>query len=347
MNELRIGLKFVGFNHPTYIIAEIGSNHNGSIVKAKKLIQKASECCVDAVKFQFFRADTIAADSGDKIAILEGGKTLHQFYKEIETPYEWCRELKEHCEINNVEFLATPFDKDAVDLLEMVDIAAYKVASFEIVDYHLLEYIANKKKPIILSTGMANIDDIDAALKIIRNYHLEYILLHCGIGYPIDYKYVNLKAIKTLKKKFNCPVGYSDHTSGIIVPILGVGLEMDMIEKHFTLDRNLKGPDHSFAIEPDGLKLMVESIRKAEFALGTEKKIKMKVEDIHYKRGRRSLFIIKDLKKGTTLTHDNVLALRPGNGLHPKFLNQVIGKRVKKNIPKYTPLSWDLIEYSI
>lgn len=343
MNEIKIGQKFVGLNYPIYIIAEIGSNHDGSIDKAKILIKKASECGVDAVKFQFFKADTIAANTDEEIAFLEIGKTLHQFYKECETPYEWCGELKEYCESCNVVFLATPFDKEAVDVLDKVDVEAYKVASFELVDYQLIEYIANKNKPIILSTGMANLDDINAALKVIEKFHLEYILLHCGIGYPLAFQDVNLKAMLTLKKEFNCPVGYSDHTNGITVPILGVGLGMDMIEKHFTLDKNSKGPDHGFAIEPDELKLMVESIRKAESALGTELKEKVKVEEIHYKRGRRSLFIIKDLKKGTILTEDNIMALRPGIGLHPKYFNKIIGKKLREDTPKYTPISWDMI----
>ncbi len=344
MDVIKIGQKFIGSNYPVYIIAEIGSNHDGSIYKAKELIAKASECGVDAVKFQFFKADTIAADTDTSIAILEDGKTLHQFYKECETPYEWCRELKEYCEILNVVFLATPFDKEAVDVLENVDVDAYKIASFEIVDYQLLEYVARKNKPIILSTGMANLDDIKSALKIIEKYHSDYILLHCGMGYPLDFQDVNLKAIITLKKKFNCPVGYSDHTLGIIVPILGIGLGMDMIEKHFTLDKNLKGPDHCFAAKPDELKLMVDSIRKAETSLGSEIKEKVEAEEIHYKRGRRSLFLINDLKEGTVLTYNDVLALRPGIGLHPKYLNKIIGKKLKKNVLKNTPISWDLIE---
>jgi len=344
MDEVQIGKKFVGLNHPVFIIAEIGGNHDGSLDKAYKLIQIASECGVDAVKFQFFRADTIAAKIDNEIAILENGKTLHQFYKEIETPYEWCQDLKECCDKYRVEFIASPFDKEAVDLLNEVSINAYKIASFEIIDYHLIDYIASKKKPIILSTGMANLDDIHAALDVIKKYHSEYILLHCGMGYPLDFKDVNLKAILTLKDEFNCPIGYSDHTIGMVIPIFGVGLGMDMIEKHFTFDRNLVGADHSFAIEPNELKLMVENIRHAESALGTEVKDRVDVEEIHYKRGRRSLFIIKDLKKGTILTHENILALRPGIGLHPKFLNNIIGKKVKRDTPKYTPLSEDLIE---
>ncbi len=344
MNVIKIGNKFVGNNHPTYIIAEVGSNHDGSIEKAKELIKTASGCGVDAVKFQFFKADTIAADIEDEIVILENGKTLYQLYKENETPYEWVQELKNFCKIHNITFLATPFDKEAVIILEKIKVAAYKIASFEIVDYDFLDYIANKNKTIILSTGMANLEDIEAAVNIFKKHGTEFILLHCGISYPLSFKDVNFNAMLTLKEKFNCIVGYSDHTEGSLVPILGVGLGMDLIEKHFTLNKNLDGPDHNFALDPSELKTMVTNIRNAELALGKKIKDKVKAEEIHYRRGRRSLFVIKDISEGMILSVDNIASLRPGIGLHPKFLRDIIGKKVKKDISKNTPITWDIIE---
>ena len=344
MNEIRIGKKIIGLNQPIYIIAEIGSNHDGSIEKAKKLIKKASECGVDAVKFQFFKADTIAANMDDDLVVLENGKTMYQIYKENETPYEWCEELKKYSEKCNVVFLATPFDKKAVDLLDNVNIDAFKIASFEIVDFSLLDYVASKKRPIILSTGMANLDDIDSALEIIKKYHSKYILLHCGIVYPFNIKDCNLNAIKTLKERYKCPVGYSDHTEGLIVPIVGVGLGINIFERHFTLHKDTEGPDHGFASNPEEFRDLVIKIREAESALGSYEKKKVPSEEMHYIRGRRSIFVIKDIKKDSKFTHNNLGNLRPSIGLHPKHLERIIGKTAKKEIKKNTPLSWDLVK---
>ena len=342
MKEIKIGTKYVGKGHPVYIIAEIGSNHDGSFEKSQKMIDIALKCGVDAVKFQFFKADTIAANTSDKIAILENGKSIHQFYNEVETPYEWIPLLNDYCNKKGITFLATPFDIESAQILYESGVQAFKIASFEIVDYPLIEFIASKKVPIILSTGMASLGDIEEALKIIKKYHSEYILLHCGINYPLSFTDVNLKAIKTLKRAFDCPVGYSDHTEGLVVPILGVGFGMDIIEKHFTLSKDEKGPDHPFAIEPESLKLMVNSIRNAEAALGSSAKAKVDSETIHYKRGRRSLFASRDLDEGTEITMEDLAILRPGIGLHPGNINIILGKKVKKFVKKETPITWDL-----
>ncbi len=344
MREINIGNKIVGKGSPVYIIAEVGSNHDGSFEKAKNLIKVASKCGADAVKFQLFKAEKIAANIDNEITRLPDGKTLYQLYKENETPYEWCYELNAYCKENDINFLATPFDKEAVDILDDVRVNAYKIASFEIVDFPLIEYISKKRKPIIISTGMANIEDIDDAVQIIKEYHSQYVLLHCGINYPLNLSDVNLLAIKTLQDRYNCPIGYSDHTEGRIVPILGVGLGMSVIERHITLDKGSSGPDHKFATNPEDFKNIVNSIRMAEMALGSPKKRKLKSEEIHYVRGRRSIFAVKDLKKGTILKKDHLAILRPALGLHPRYLDEVIGKKILSNISKYTPIKWDLLE---
>jgi pseudaminic acid synthase len=328
-----------------FIIAEAGSNHNGSLKIAKKLVDIACEAKADAVKFQFFEADKIAADTTHKIAKLDNGKTLHQFYKTCETPRHWISDLIKYCKKKKILFFATPFDEDAVDYLEKFNAELYKIASFEIVHIPLLKKIAKTGKPVILSSGMADIEDIQDALKAIyEEGNKKVIVLHCGINYPVPFDDVNLRAMDTIKNKFNIPVGYSDHTSGITVPIAAVARGAQVIEKHFTISRKMKGPDHSFAIEPDELKEMVKSIRECETSLGKPTKKHTKNEIIHYKRGRRSIFAAKDIKKGEVLTMNHFSILRPGVGLKPKFVYELIGKVSKNDLKKNTPIDWGIIK---
>ncbi len=328
-----------------FIIAEVGSNHNGDITLAKKLIDIASESGADAVKFQFFLAETIAADTKDKIAVLNNGISLQKFYKDCETPRIWISILNNYCKEKNIIFFATPFDFQAIDLLKSEGIELYKIASFEIVDLPLIKRVAQTQKPIILSTGMADLEDISDALTTIYNQgNRNVILLHCGINYPTLFNEVNLRAMDTIREKFDVPVGYSDHTPGITIPIAAVARGAQVIEKHFTLDRKMAGPDHAFALEPHELKLMVTAIRECEQSLGTSEKRCTESEKIHFMRGRRSIFSSRDIRKGEILNYEDFAVLRPGIGLKPKHLDELIGKTARKDLPKNEPVSWDLVQ---
>jgi len=327
-----------------FIIAEVGSNHNGDINIAKKMIDVAADAGADAVKFQFFIADLIAADTKDTIALVKGGVNLQQFYKNCETPRIWISELMKYCREKNITFFATPFDHEAIDLLEQAGVELYKVASFEIVDLPLIKKIAKTQKPVILSTGMADIEEIqDAITTIYSQNNDKVVLLHCGINYPAPFDEVNLRAMDTIRQKFDVPVGYSDHTLGITVPIAAVARGAQVIEKHFTLSRKMVGPDHCFALEPEEFKRMVIAIRECEHCLGSYEKICTESEKIHYLRGRRSIFSAREIKKGQVLTYDDFSILRPGIGLKPKFLSEIVGKIAKKNVIKNEPIKWDLI----
>lgn len=326
-----------------FIIAEAGSNHNGDLSLAKKMIDAACDAHADAVKFQFFEAGKIAANTNDR-SVQINGLTPQNFYRDFETPREWIPELVAYCKKKGILFSATPFDHEAVDLLSNNDMEFFKVASFEIVDLPLLKKIAQTQKPIILSTGMADLDDIrDAVSTIFAENNHRLILLHCGINYPLPFCDVNLRAMLTLQNEFHLPVGYSDHTSGITVPVAAVAMGAQVIEKHFTLSRKMEGPDHGFALEPTELKQMVTAIRECGQALGTTEKKCLDQEKIHYLRGRRSIFASRDIKKGRIVSKDDLAILRPGTGLKPKYLDEIIGKPARKDMKKDEPVQWDLI----
>jgi N-acetylneuraminate synthase/N,N'-diacetyllegionaminate synthase len=328
-----------------FIVAEIGSNHNGDLNLAKKLIDTAHKAGADAAKFQFFLADKIAADTKDKIAVMEDGRSLREFYKAHETPREWIPELSEYCKAKGIVFFATPFDTEAVDLLEAADVELYKIASFEIVHLPLIKKVAECGKPVIISTGMANNEEIGEAIDVmcyVRNSM--YILLHSGISYPAIIEDVNLRAMTALQKKFNAPVGYSDHTLGIIIPIAAVARGAHVIEKHLTLDRGMEGADQKFALEPKEFKQMADGIRECERCLGGYEKRCTKSEEIHYNRGRRSIFAAKNIRIGQTLSETDFAILRPGIGLKPKYLKVLIGKKAKINLKNDEPVTWELVK---
>ncbi|AEE96753.1 pseudaminic acid synthase [Mahella australiensis] len=348
MNIIKMGDKTIGSEQPTFVIAEAGSNHDGDLQQAKKLIDIAANAGADAVKFQTFTAEKIAADTDDDVVKLgdeyQGVPTLYQLYKGLELPRQWQAELKLYADEKGIIFLSTPFDYDAVDELETLGVEAYKVASFEMVDLPFLKYIAKKGKPVILSTGMADLGEIEEALEAIYSQgNDQVILLHCGISYPMPYDEVNLAAMDTMRQAFQVPVGYSDHTLSISVPLAAVARGACVIEKHFTLDRNLKGPDHRFAIEPDELSDMVTGIRQIESAIGRPIKKHTPSEEIHYRRGRRSIFAKVDIPNGTVITADMLAILRPGIGLKPKYIDIVIGRAAKMDIKKNDPITWDKI----
>lgn len=336
-------------NKNTLIIAELSGNHNGSFKNAVKLIKEAKRAGVDAVKLQTYTADTITIDCGNEYfqinqGTLWDGRTLHDLYKEAYTPWEWQPKLKKIAEEEGLVCFSSPFDKTAVDFLENMDVPAYKVASFEITDIPLIEYIASKGKPVILATGIATLSDIEEAINACKRMGNDQIaILKCTSAYPALLEDMNLKTIPNLAETFGVISGLSDHTLGITVPIAAVSLGAKIVEKHFTLCRADGGPDAAFSLEPDELKAMVKSIREVEKALGTvsyELTEKMKKS----REFSRSLFVIKDVKEGEAFTEKNIRSIRPGYGMHTRYFKDVIGKKANRDILKGTPLNWNLIK---
>ncbi|MFC1917390.1 pseudaminic acid synthase [Chloroflexota bacterium] len=344
--KVKVADKMIGEGEPCFIVAEVGSNHDGKLEQAKRLIDIAASSGADAVKFQTFVADKIAARTDDAIAKIDvaGTKTLHDLYRKLELPRKWQSELADYAQSKGIIFLSTPFDEEAVDELDALGVLAFKVASFELVHLPLLKHIARKGKPVILSTAMADLEEIKEAVGAIREEgNDQIVLLHCGVGYPLAMKDVNLAAMDTIRQAFPYPVGYSDHTSGITVPVAAVARGARMIEKHFTVSRNLPGPDHHFAVEPHELEIMVQGIRDAERAIGSSEKKLLDAEVDYCQQGRRSLFSAMDIPKGSMITRDMLSVLRPGIGLKPKHLDMVIGRKAKVDIRAHEPITWDKI----
>lgn len=346
---MKIDNKMVDKNNPVLIIAELSANHNGSFENAAKLIKEAAKAGVDAIKLQTYTADTITINCyNDYFKIKQGtlwdGRTLHNLYQEAYTPWEWQPKLKRIAEEEGLICFSSPFDKTAVDFLENINVPAYKVASFEITDIPLIEYIASKGKPIILATGIATLSDIEEAVNACRRVGNNQIaILKCTSAYPAPFEDINLKTIPNLAETFGVISGLSDHTLGITVPIAAVSLGAKIIEKHFTLCRADGGPDAAFSLEPEELKLMVRAIRETEKALGevsynlTEKMKKSR-------EFSRSLFVVKDIKKGEVFTEENVRSIRPGFGMHTRYYKDILGKSAKSDIKKGTPMSFGLLE---
>jgi len=340
---VKIENKKIGGNNPTYIIAEIGANHNKDKKLAKKLIDKASEAGVDAVKFQAYRAETLYSKNTPIFS--KDNKKPFDLIKSIELPTKWYTELKKYANKKKLDFFLSPFDFKAVDELEKIGVPAYKIASFEIVDLELIKYAAQKKKPMIISTGMASLGEIEDAIKTIKSTgNNNIILLHCNSLYPAPAEIVNLKVIDTLKKSFQLPIGFSDHTLGIHISLAAVARGACMIEKHFTIDRAMKGPDHPFAIEPDELKDMVKYIREIEKSRGDGvKKISPQEKKENYAKARRSIHAKNKIPKDKVITKDMLIVKRPGYGIKPKYIDLVIGRKAKKDIKSDEWITWDLI----
>jgi len=347
MNNVKIGNKTIGENFPTFIIAEAGSNHNRDINQAKKLIEVAAEAEADAVKFQIFSAETLYSKKTATPEYLNGkmeqGSVWH-LIKDLELPREWLGELADYSRSHGLTFLSTPFDYKAIEELEEINMVAYKIASFEIADLPFLREIAKTRKPIILSTGMASLGDIEDAIDAIRKVSdSEIALLHCTINYPPPFEDLNLRAINTMKQAFQVPVGYSDHTMSVSIPAVCVALGASIIEKHFTLNRSLKGPDHKFALEPNELKIMIKNIQETQLALGTPVKLLPESEKNLYSLARRSIVARKKIPKGKIIEASDLIIKRPGYGIAPKFLNVIIGRKAMKDIDEEDIITWDLI----
>ncbi len=338
----------IGAGHPTYVVAELSANHHQRLEEAVKLIHAAKEAGADAVKLQTYTPDTITIQSDAEPFQIRGGtlwdgRTLYDLYGEAYTPWEWHPRLKEVAESLGLHLFSSPFDPTAVAFLERVGVPAYKVASFEVVDIPLIECMARTGKPIIMSTGMASLAEIDEAVAAIRGAGNDQIaLLHCVSAYPTAPEEMNLATIPHLAQAFGVPVGLSDHTLGISVSVAAVTLGACMVEKHFTLSRAAGGPDSAFSLEPAEFKAMVEAIRTVEKAVGTPD-YRLTEGEAKSIAHRRSLFAVADVRKGELFTERNVRSIRPANGLPPKHLPEVLGRRAARDVKRGTPLNWDLV----
>ena len=347
INSMKINDRNIGAGYPVYIVAEMSANHNRDFNQAVRIIEAAKEAGADAIKIQTFTADTMTINVQNEFFKIKdtiwNGKNLYDLYSEASTPWDWQPKLKEAANKRGLEFFSTPFDPSAVDFLEKLDVPVYKVASFELVDLPLLKRIAKTGKPVIMSTGMASLVDISEAVKVFKESGGNQIaLLKCTSAYPAPTEEMNLRTIPNLAKIFDVPVGLSDHSIGIEASIAAVALGACIVEKHFTLSRNLYGPDSSFSIEPEELKTLVTAIRRVEKALGSVcfGTTEQEKSSIVF---RRSLFAVKDIEINEEFTEENVRSIRPGFGLHTRHLEKVIGCKAKTNIPKGSPLDWDMI----
>nr|WP_297705448.1 pseudaminic acid synthase [uncultured Butyrivibrio sp.] len=347
--EFQIGKIKVGANSRAMIVAELSGNHNGDYNRAKEIIHAAAEAGADAVKLQTYTADTITIDC-DKPWFMtsEGslweGRTLHDLYKEAYTPWEWHAGLIEEANKLGMECFSSPFDFTAVDYLEDLKVPAYKIASFEINDIPLIRKIAKLHKPIIFATGIAYEEDIKLALDTCKEEgNDQIILLKCVSAYPTPYNMVNLRMMQNLADKYDCLVGLSDHTLGNVVATGSIALGGKMIEKHLTLNRSAGGVDDAFSMEPEEFAKMVKDVRIMEEALGSYE-YELSDKQASERRLSRSLFVVEDIKAGEKLTPENVRSIRPGNGMHTKHYEEVLGMTAVKDLEKGTPLSWELIK---
>ena len=347
MDVVRIGDREVGGGAPVYVIAEAGSNHDRDLDQAKRLIDVAAAAGADAVKFQTFAADRIVAETTTRAKYLDDllppDKTMADLFRELELPREWHAELFRHATEAGIDFLSTPFDFEAIDLLDDLGVKAFKVASYELWHLPLIREVASRGKPIICSTGMADLADVqDAVDTVAATGNEQLILMHCVVNYPPPFRDLNLRAIQTLRTAFQVPVGYSDHSAGITAPIVATALGAAVIEKHYTLSRDLPGPDHRFAIEPDELTAMVRAIRDTHDALGSGVKRMAPAEEDLYTTARRSLFAARDIAARDILGEADVAILRPGTGLEVRDLAKVVGRTARRAIARHEPLAWDM-----
>lgn len=345
---INIGRRKVGGGNPVYIIAELSANHNGDFDKAQRIVHAAKNAGADAIKLQTYTPDTITiACDGEPFRISGGtlwdGRTLYDLYGEAHTPWEWQPRLKALASQLGLDFFSSAFDPSAVDFLEDLDVPVHKVASPELVDIPLIQKMARTGKPIILSTGMATLEEIEEAVAEARAAGAtELALLRCTSSYPAPPEEMNLRSIPDLQHRFGVPVGLSDHTPGIAVSVAAVALGASIIEKHLTLSRADGGPDSAFSLEPNEFAALVEALRSAEKSLG-QIHYGPTVHEARTRPFRRSLFVVRDVKKSQVLTAEDVRSIRPANGLHPRHLLEVIGRRAACDIQRGTPVSWELL----
>ncbi|MBQ6696063.1 MAG: pseudaminic acid synthase [Lachnospiraceae bacterium] len=347
MSAFKIKNRMVGDGYPAYIIAEMSANHAGSIERAKEIIREAKRCGADCIKIQTYTPDTLTIDCHNKYFQVENGtwegENLYSLYGKAYTPWEWQQELKEEADKVGIDFLSTPFDTTAVDFLEDMGLEFYKIASFEMIDLPLLRYIAATGKPIIMSTGMATLEEIKESVETIKDCGNDQIaLLKCSSAYPALPEQMNLRTIVDLKEKFELPIGLSDHSMGHMSATTAVTLGANIIEKHFCLGREIENPDASFSMTPAEFKEMVDTVRQVEAALG---KVSYGVapQEESSMVFRRSIFVVEDVKAGERLTEDNTRIIRPGYGMKPKYIEDVLGMKVQQDIERGTPLTLNLV----
>jgi pseudaminic acid synthase len=333
----------------TFIIAELSANHNGSLQNAIETIKAAKRTGANAIKLQTYRADTITLNSKNEEFIIKGttlwdDKNLYELYEEAYTPWEWHEELFAVAQKEGILCFSSPFDKTAVDLLETFNPPAYKIASFEITDYELIRYTASKGKPMIISTGVATIDEIQNAVDICRSEgNNNIILLQCTSAYPAPLEDANLKMIANLRDTFGVMSGFSDHTLGIVAPVVAVSLGARVIEKHFILDKSIPSADQAFSLDTAEFSQMVQAVRDTEKMLG-KVDYTMSEKKLHNRRFCRSLYVSNPIKKGEIFTEENVKSVRPSNGLHPKYLNSILGKKAARDLEFASPLGFEDID---
>lgn len=342
--EFAIAGRPIGPGHAPYVVAEMSANHRQDFDEAVRIIEAAAAAGVDAVKLQTYTPDTITMRGDHPCFRIEGtiwdGRHLYDLFQEAFTPWEWQPKLKRVAEQLGLQLFSTPFDPAAVDFLEMMGVSAYKIASFELVDLPLLREVARTGKPVILSTGMATLGEIEEAVRTIREAGGRQVaLLKCTSAYPAPLEQMNLRAIGELARVFRVPVGLSDHTLELAVPVASVALGASIIEKHLTLSRASGGCDAPFSLEPDEFRTMVQAVRHAHQALGNTSLTAAKGED-EMRRFRRSLFVVKDIKAGERFTEENVRSIRPAHGLHTRYYEQVLGRPAQCDILRGTPLEW-------
>jgi N,N'-diacetyllegionaminate synthase len=348
MKTLEIENRAVGPGHPSFIIAEAGVNHNGSVEMARRLIDVATRAGADAVKFQTFNAESLVSASAPKAGYQLLTTSEHEsqleMLKRLELPRPVHRELQIYCRQREIVFLSTPFDESAVDFLDQLGVPAFKISSGDVTNFPLLEHVARKRKPVILSTGMSDIEEVRSAIQTMRNEGCaDLVLLQCVSNYPAQPSDVNLRAMQTMASEFDVPVGYSDHTTGIEVALAAVALGACVIEKHFTLDRELPGPDHRASLQPPELAQMIEGIRKVEAALGDGRKVRTASEIDTARAARRSMTAARDISAGTRLTREMIAIQRPGTGLSPALLSSLIGRTLRVDVRAGSLLSLEML----
>ncbi|MDC0446749.1 pseudaminic acid synthase [Gammaproteobacteria bacterium] len=341
--------RIINNQHPPYIIAELSANHNGNIERAFASIKAAKDTGADAVKIQTYTADTMTINCTTEDFQITGGLwdgySLYELYKEAQTPYEWHKPLFDYAKEVGITIFSTPFDETAVDLLEELNAPAYKIASFEMIDLPLVKYVASTGKPIIISTGMANLEEIEEVVQVAKdNGCQDLILLHCISSYPAPVEQSNLRTIPDLAERFDVLTGLSDHTLGTTVATTSVALGACLIEKHFTLSRKDKGPDSEFSLDPNEFRQLCQDTKVAWQSLGKVNYERKSSESVSVKH-RRSIYAIKDIKKGERLTKENVRRIRPGFGLMPKYWDKVLSSKANCNIARGEPILFDLIEF--
>ncbi len=344
MQNVKIGKHTIGPGERCFIIAEAGSNHNNNFSMALKLIDAAAEAGVDAIKFQTFKAENHYSKKTPDFTYLK--ENTFELIKKLELPRVWQKDLKEYCDSKNIMFMSSPCDAEAIDQLDELGVEAFKISSFDMVDLKLLEYMGKKNKPVLVSTGLADYEEILDVTKVMDKVgNNQLIFLQCTSLYPAPPELSNLRSMETIEKSFGYPCGYSDHTLGLHIPFAAVAMGAKVIEKHFTLDRNDIGPDHKFAIEPQELGELVRGIREIETAIGDGRKLgpREPEKEMHTK-ARRSIIAKSNIKKGTKLTLGMLVIKRPGYGIKPKYVDLIVGKEVNCDIEAESWITWDMIK---